>query len=373
MKNKPPKRFRRHIAPLCVLAAALPSCQIGPGTLPVSAAHYSDAVSVAQSEQLLVNLVRLRYRDHPVYLSVSSISTQFEFGASTSLDGRVVESGPDTLGLGGGVNYAERPTITFGILSGDAFEREMLEPVSVNTIALLVESGWRAERVLRLTVEGLNGLMHARTASGPTPMREPDYREFLEAAALIQALADANQIEFEFELREKLISDPIPRGQISGEDMIIAAREGIEFRRVGDSEDYQLSIDERRLVLRVRPEAGANPGVARLRSLLSLDPARSRYDVVSRDDAEYDFFDESSNLSQIVLDTRSLQGVLYYLSHAVHPPARDMTRGSVTVTTTADDSPFDWDNLLGGLFRVPHSTRRPPDAAVAVRHRGAWF
>jgi len=207
-------------------ALVLVGCQIGPGALPVSSAHYSDAVRVAQSEQILVNLVRLRYRDQPVFMEVSSIATQFEFGASTSVNGSVVESGPDTLGLGAGVDYAERPTITFGIMGGDKFERDMLEPVSINTIALLAESGWRVDRVLRLTVEPLNGLSHARTASGPTPSAAPEYEGFLEAVSLLQTLVDAGLIEFEFELRERAFSDPIPRTQLSGEDLIIAAREG---------------------------------------------------------------------------------------------------------------------------------------------------
>jgi hypothetical protein len=363
--------------PCTVLAllsiTGLTGCQLGPGTVPVSSAHYSDAVRVAQTEQLLVNLVRLRYRDHPVYLSVSSISTQFELGASASVDGSVVESGPDLLGLGGGVSYAERPTITFGILSGDTFEREMLEPVSINTIALLSESGWRVDRVLRLTVESLNGLKHAGTASGPTPAAEPEYEAFLEAATLLQRLTEARLVEFEFELRDLVFSDPIPRTQLSGEDLIVAAREGIEFKRVGDGDDYQPVLEERRLVLRVRPEADGSTDIVRLRALLGLDPSLSRYEVVSRDNAAFDDFDARSAYSQIVVDTRSLQGVLYYLSQGVRPPAEDLERGSATTTRASDGNPFDWDELLSGLFRVDHSRARPRDAAVAVRHRGKWF
>ncbi|GAB4545704.1 MAG: hypothetical protein Tsb0013_03760 [Phycisphaerales bacterium] len=353
--------------------SVLGGCQFGPGTLPVSSAHYSDAVRVAQSGQLLVNLVRLRYRDHPVYLSVTSISTQFELGASASVDGSIVEDGADVLGLGAGVNYSERPTITFGILSGDVFEREMLEPVSINTIALLTESGWRADRVLRLTVEGLNGLGHASTASGPTPAEAPEYEEFLEAVTLLQRLSSEGMIDFELELRERTFSDPISRTQLSGEDLIIAAREGIEFKRVGGGDEYQPMLEERRLVMRVRPEGEHSRDVARLLSLLGLDPSLGRYDIVSRDGADADIFTTRTGLSQIVVDTRSLQGVLYYLSHGVRAPEEDARRGVVTATAAPDGGPFDWDGLLGGLFRVEHSAARPRDAAVAVRHRGTWF
>ncbi len=368
-------RLPFHIAApmLGTLAAVLTGCQIGPGTLPVSSAHYSDAVRTAQSEQILVNLVRLRYRDQPVFLEVSSISTQFEIGASASVNGSVVESGPDTLGLGGAAQYAERPTITFGIMGGDKFERDMLEPVSINTIALLAESGWRVDRVLRLTVESLNGLRHASSASGPTPSAAPEYEDFLEAVALLQDLANRGLIEFEFELRNKVFSDPIPRTQLSGEDLIVAAREGIEFKRAGSGEDYQPVLEERQLVLRVRNGAEGDPDLERLRTLLALDPQLTRYEVVSRDDAEVDTFDARSNLSQIILDTRSLQGILYFLSQGVLPPMRDLDRGVVTDTRAEDGSRFNWDSLLSGLFAISCSDTRPGNAAVATRHRGAWF
>lgn len=355
---------------VCVMAAG---CQFGPGTLPVSAAHYSDAVRVAQTEQLLINLVRLRYRDHPVFLSVTSISTQFELSAASGINGSIVESGPDLLGLSGGVEYAERPTITFDILSGDEFEREMLEPVSINTVALLAESGWRVDRVLRLTAESINGLKHAVSASGPTPSDEPEYRDFLEVVSLLQELSRAKLIEFEFELRDRPFSDPIPRTQLSGEDLIIAAREGIEFRRVGESDDYLPVLEERRLTLRV-PEKGRNSTeVARLQELLGLDPDLSQYDVVSRDDAELGGDERLGDLRQIVIDTRSLQGVLYFLSQGVVPPPMDLDNGVATTTRTTTGEVFEWSRLHGGLFRVASSQTRPVDAAAAVRHRKRWF
>lgn len=356
-----------------LLVPILEGCQLGPRTVPTSAAHYSDAVRIAQSEQLLVNLVRLRYRDHPVFLSVAGISTQFEFRGTASLEGTIADGSSDTLGLGGGVQYAERPTITFGILSGDSFERDMLQPIRVGTIALLAESGWRVDRVLRLTVEGMNGLRHARTASGPTPASPPEYEPFLEAVTLLQRLGDRGSIDFEFEVRDRLFSDPIPRTQLSGEDLLIAARGGIEFRRTGEGDDYQPVLEERRLVLRVHPDAADAPDVARLRSLLGLDPARDRYDIVSRDDADHDAATDRGRLTQVILDTRSLQGVLYFLSHGVRPTDRHLERGTVTRTAHPDGRDFDWHTLLVGLFRIESGSGPPTDAAVAARHRGAWF
>jgi len=99
----------------------------------------------------------------------------------------------------------------------------------------------------------------------------------------------------------------------------------------------------------------------------------NRYEVVSRDDAHVDTFDRRADLTQVVVDTRSLQGILYYLSHGVRPPERDIERGVVTGTVDSEGARFDWDALLSGLFTIKHDERRPRDAAVATRHRGEWF
>ena len=52
---------------------------------------------------------------------------------------------------------------------------------------------------------------------------------------------------------------------------------------------------------------------------------------------------------------------------------RDLDRGVVTDTRAEDGSRFNWDSLLSGLFAISCSDTRPGNAAVATRHRGAWF
>ena len=158
---------------LIVLGLLLPGCQFGPNALKIGQSEYSDALRVATSEQMLVNLVRLRYRDLPVFLGVTSIATQFQYDQGAEAVGTLNENvgsdalNPNVLQLKGQLGYTEKPTITYSLLGGEAFLRRMLMPISVENISLLAESGWRSDRVLRLTVEALNGLPNAPTASAP--------------------------------------------------------------------------------------------------------------------------------------------------------------------------------------------------------------
>ncbi|MFQ5491553.1 MAG: hypothetical protein ACE5GE_12600 [Phycisphaerae bacterium] len=363
-----------------VLVMGAAGCQFGPSALTVGSAHYSDAVRIATSEQLLVNLVRLRYRDLSIFLGVSNISTQFQFNSSAGIDGSIVENvnagkakTPDTLGLSGSVAYSEKPTITFSILGGEAFQKRMLSPLKVGAISLLAESGWRADRVLRLTVEELNGMKNAPGASGPTPSRTPAYRDFLEFTELLRELHEDGLINFEYETREKSISSPLPAAQVKGADVVTAAKVGIEFQATDDGQHLGLVARKRVLVMRFAPQDTEPPKVARFRELARLKPGQMRFDIVALEHSEMDPFKPQQRVGDIAVDTRSLMGVLYYLANGVKPPPAHLEAGLVTTTVDALNHPFDWSNVLDGLFQVHSSVRRPSHAAVAVRHRGYWF
>jgi hypothetical protein len=45
----------------------------------------------------------------------------------------------------------------------------------------------------------------------------------------------------------------------------------------------------------------------------------------------------------------------------------------VTRTKAADGTPFDWNKVTGGLFRVKSANARPANAFVSVAYRGKWF
>jgi hypothetical protein len=368
------------LAVLCLLLSGTAGCQIGPGALKVGHAQYADAARRIADEQMLLNLVRLRYRETPVWLEVTSISTQFEFDSSGEVGGTLNENvgqggalNPNSLGLAGRVGYSERPTITYTILGGEDFLKTLLKPLDVVTISMLAESGWRGDRVFRLTVERINGLRNAPRASGPTPTDAPRYKPFLEAVHLIHDLAKQYLIEFEFDTRVKYIGDPLASENVEGDMAVDAAKIGAEFKSVDDGTKMALTQERRVLIMRFAERAEESPEATRLRELLALDAAGIRFDFVDPVDGDYDPIEPRANLTNISVDTRSLIGVMYYLSNAVEVPAEDMISGPATATFDEAGAPFDWQNLLGDIFVVHCSKNRPNRAAVAVPFRGNWF
>jgi len=97
--------------------------------------------------------------------------------------------------------------------------------------------------------------------------------------------------------------------------------------------------------------------------LLGAKPVQGRYLLGAVDDPKF-----------IRIQTRSLLGIMYYLSHGVEVPESDVKNGKVTVTHDEEGNVFDWPRFTEDLLRIQSKgelIRESP--AVAVRYRGTWF
>ena len=68
----------------------------GPRALQATHPQYNHAISRSLDEQFLLNLVRLKYRDNPFFLEVSSITTQQTLEQELTASASLVESATDT-------------------------------------------------------------------------------------------------------------------------------------------------------------------------------------------------------------------------------------------------------------------------------------
>jgi hypothetical protein len=75
------------------------------------------------------------------------------------------------------------------------------------------------------------------------------------------------------------------------------------------------------------------------------------------------------------LETRSLLQVLFFVSHGVEVPPPHVSSGVAPMTIGPDGMAFDWDLVLGGLFKVYSASGKkpPPCAFVAVCYRDHWY
>ena len=320
------------IIPFVIVLLVSYGCgMLGPASLKEGRNRYNQVIAYTGSEQMLINLVKLRYRDSPTFLQVSSISTNLQWGASASAQvpiGDSVYSAGNLVPFGAGFNYAESPTVTYTPLTGEAFVRQMLTPIPLQTLILLFQAGWPVDTVFRLVVQEVNDLENASPASGPTPEREPIFHKFLEVASIFRDLQKRRVVEWGIADKE------------GGGVMYIHPR---------------LSTAEHR-------------DVARLKTLLKL---KSPLAGMEHYEVGYGVCFVGSNRLNMV--TRSMTDILFYIAQAVEIPPDHIEKKLVTITHTPDGKVFDWGTLHKNQIRLQSSETQPDDAYIAIRYRGYWF
>lgn len=357
---------------LGVLAVTCSACLQGPDAFRASHAQHNEALRARIDEELLLNLVRLRYRDSPLFLQVGSVVTQFEVRGSLGASATLPEGGDDSLGLNAGVGWSEEPTYTFTPLQDDEFVRRLLTPIDFELVVLLQRSGWSIERVLRLTLEEIGGLANAPSASGPTPARAPVFAEFLRATRVLRELQQQGGVQIAYEKKRVAASAPIASSSVDGADLLAAMDADLRFEPVEGAADMRvLTRSDVQLILQVSAEPLGDPNLEELSGLLGLAPGQGRYalDEGVRSAAAGD----RGDAERIGVSTRSLLGTFFYLSHGIEVPPAHVEDGLVTVTRSADGTAFDWGEMTSDLLRVRTSPSRPAGAAIAVPYRGHWF
>ena len=136
----------------CVI---LTGCTIGPGSLERDYPRYSQTMRDIQDEHLLLNLVRLRYLETPVFLQLTSITTTYEVNANADVSATVNAGAGNSGGAGVGGGYRETPTFTYSLPDSQEFFGRMVAKLSTAQLAPLAMTG--AGGYFRLGLTRING------------------------------------------------------------------------------------------------------------------------------------------------------------------------------------------------------------------------
>jgi hypothetical protein len=333
---------------LCLFVTIATGCsgRLGPASVRMTRTGYDIAAQETTAQELLLNLVRLRYRDTPYFLQIASLSTNMRATAGLGVEGTFLSPGADAGKLLGTLAIEESPTVTYTPIVGERFVNELLEPVEPEVLLLLSHAGWSIDRFFRLLVQEVNGIPNAPTASGPAPDREPVYVDFLRLSELLRTLQSRREVAM---IRGTLGSPAAGVGD---------ALEGGEGASSLESESGA------RVYLHFSPEGVASAEYRELTAQLGLEPGCSLFEVVAGLGVA------SPRRINVVL--RSVLSTMFYASHGIVVPESDRAAGRVTTTRDGVGEPFDWDRLTGSLLRV-RSGRPAERPYVAVNYRGSTF
>jgi len=313
----------------CSLLLSLTGCStLGPNAIRREQRPYNESIISSWKEQLLLNIVRLRYREEPYFLEVASINTSFTLGAEMSLDDTRLDLHKATsyLQMSPGIKYETKPTITYAPLIGENFVKQILSPMPPAYIFTLAQSGWSIDRIFNLCVNRINNIDNASNADGPTPAEVPVYREFDYLTANLGKLQKAQLIDI-----GKL------SGQPTGSDVAI---------RFNYNPKYKRELNE-------------------IYELLNLERSDTdKFRLIGN------FLSEEKNV--IKIRTRSILGMMFYLSQAVEIPQEHIDAGLVNITRFPDGTPFNW-NAVAGREMIVRCCKYRPCATVQVCYKGYWY
>ena len=305
-------------------ASALTGCTVvGPESIRSGRLAYNEAVQVTSDQELLLNIVRLRYRDTPTILQIASINTQFNLESRLNGGTTIVPHNAENYNISGTQSYYERPTISYRPVVGQAFIQQMLEPINEDKLTLLYNAGWPVDTLFSLTVQSINGIQNAPGASGPTPELDPDFRRFQRVSRTFRDLQRAGLLT------------------------------------VGRSGDQSQ--------LRIAKDPGMQENIGFLQKALNLDPSTQTYTFAQATETG------EGKAKSLAVVPRSLMSAMFYLSQGVDVPTKDVEDRRVFTAQYADGKDVDWQKETNGLFRVRTSWLPPDNTYVQINYRDRWF
>jgi hypothetical protein len=308
------------------LALVLTGCHsIGPGSVARDRFDYSSSIGESWKRQTLLNIVKLRYLDPPIFVDVGQIVAGYSLQTGVSAGGTLSSDKAvqgDFLNASGQAVYTDRPTVTYTPLTGNKFIKGLMTPLTPDSVFFTIQSGWPADAVLFATVSEINGLKNQGTSiNGVTP---PDPK-FMRVLQLMREI------------------------QISG---------AVAMRIKQDKNNQQTTL----LTFRSKDiDAQTLDDIHELRGLLHLDPDAGEIQLVFGSGATSDH--------EVAMITRSMMQLMTTLSTQVEVPAEDLSQGRATpgweTITNAASSPR--------MIQIHSSKDAPKDAFAAIPYRGNWF
>ena len=361
------------------LSLVLSAGCLGPESVKQTRLRYNEAIRSTNDEQLLLNLVRLRYADSPVFIDLPSITSQFELGAGFSDPG--TGGSQSSFGLAG-FSGRDSPTLSYHPRQGREISKALLNPLSADVYSV-VSAGARIDQFLWLTLNDINDVSNAVRGTTLNPTMPDDNSLFLRGVKLLAEVDDRGGVEIGFSTTEESAgaSDSIASARVQGNDLLSAAKEGFVFREKGAGQ-MTLVKRERGLSLQIRSPFDRSPEMEEVARIFRMTPHLNRYRIeselqpdsesspISRDGDLPEVFPENKT---IYLNLRSILQIMTFLSKGVCVPAEHVIGRIAPNTPGPDGRPFDWTGVTRGYFFVHSQKHKPKNAEVAVFYRGYWF
>ena len=308
---------------------------LGPGRVPGDNFSYNAAIVQSGREQMLLNLVRIRYLEMPLFLKVSSVLTQYTYEGDVGVAGtQGIGAAPSSITGSANLGYSERPTVTYLPVSGQEFARQMMSPIPTELFFGAAQAGWPTDLLMAIGVQRVGDVENMSFGSVPAPGdvdRERQFRKDLE----------------KLERFQRLIRTLV---ELADEDLIEVSR------GKGDDSETRYFVFDRKATGKARDRLQA------LKRELGLDLKTNVFRITER----Y----TQRQADELTFQPRSLLAMMSFLARGTVVPKVHQQEGRVIPIGVA---------TAGGVapppipFRIRSQKEPPARAYVAVRYQDHWF
>lgn len=306
----------RCAAAAAVMATAIGCTHVPPRMMVRDRFEYGQSLAESWKREMLLNVVRMRYADAPIFMDVTTVINSYSVSGSANAGAILRSDGVShDVPFGASSSFANTPTVTYQPLSGDRFMKSMLRPIPPAAVFQMLQTGWSADMLLRISVRTINGLRNATRGAAADP-------RFDQLLVAVSRLQEAGGLNIRIEERQ------------DGEGVIFA--------------------------LPVAPEGPTTADRAEVQRLLGLEAGATDYSLA--------FGLTPRSPTEVAVLTRSMIEIMVEYGAGIEVPEAERTDGRVTPTKMAADAP-----PTTQLVRVLCGPAPPPDAYAAVPYRGRWY
>ena len=182
-RARPSPSWSRNLVATVFLAAAIvvtSGCQVANQSLRADFIDFNAILQGNQTQQMLLNLVRMRYRETPLFLQAGSLTASYESSFSADSTATIPDADLASLDIGGGYRFSSKPTISYTPVEGKEYVQQFMAEITPQTFALLVRAGWPITKLGDVLVASVTLESGERVLGRPSAESHPRFLEFFQ-------------------------------------------------------------------------------------------------------------------------------------------------------------------------------------------------
>ena len=309
----------------CILVGFSGCASFGPQSMDRDRFDYINAIASSWKRQTLLNIVKMRYADTPIFLEVGQIISGYQLEGTIAMGGSLSASSAygDIFSLGTTGRYTDRPTITYTPMTGSHFMHVLLTPIPPPALFMVIEQGWPVDLLFQIGVQKINGVSNGMGGLRGYPP-DPDFVRLLEALQRLQA--------------SRVIGLRVEMSQ--------------ESKQIGTI----MTISKKNRPLEIQADREL------VRKLLGLRPDQQEFKII------YGGISDKDDV--IAVQTRSGLQILKELGADVQVPSTHIAERR-TYPPVSESSGIG--SSLQPLLRIHADKSRPIDVFAAVKYNDYWY